>query len=395
MNKRVQALIEKYTDEVEAHYRWLHAHPELSGQERETAAYVAAQLRAMGLKPTENVGGYGVTAVIDGCDEGKCIGLRADMDALEMTEQTDLPFASVKDGVMHSCGHDAHTAMLLGAARVLLELRDTFHGRVKLVFQPSEENSADSGAKRMIADGVLENPRVDAMIGQHINSQRDTGIISTKIGTYTAASDRFFITVNGKAAHASRPHLGVDALAVGAQIMTALQTIVSRNIDPQQSAVVTVGKFSGGDRYNVLASHAEMEGTCRTLDPHTRDVVEKRMGEIVKGIAESMGAECTLRYIRGYSPIVNEREMVELVCETTAELYGEDRLVINTSAGMGGEDFSFFSELVPSAYYFVGSHKAGTAQFPAHNERMVVDTACFPVGMNIMVTTALKYLERN
>lgn len=393
MNKRVYDLIQQYEAEVLQHFHWLHAHPELSGQEKETAAYVAKQLRAMGLEPTENVGGYGVVAVIEGCCDGRCVGLRADMDALPMTERTGLPYASQNEGVMHSCGHDAHTAMLLGAARVLTEMRDAFRGRVKLVFQPSEENSMDSGAKRMIADGVMENPHVDAMIGQHVSTQRDVGSISTKPGTFSSASDRFFITLEGKAAHAAQPDAGVDTIAVGAQIVTALQTIVSRNVSPKQNAVVTIGKFNGGDRYNVVAGQTVMEGTCRTQNPDVRDLIEKRMGEIVHGIAEGMGATCKFQYIRGYSPVVNAPDMVELLRETATELYGEDSVVIFDTPGMGGEDFSFFCEQVPCVFYYVGCHKKGAEYISAHNERMVVDPACFPMGMRVMVTTALKYLN--
>lgn len=393
-DKRVEELVKKVQETVEEHYHWLHAHPELSGQEKETAAYIAAKLREMGLEPTENVGGYGVTAVIQGRKPGKCVGLRADFDALPITERTGLPFSSQNPGIMHACGHDTHAAMLLGSALVLNELRDTFDGCVKLIFQPSEENSADSGAKRMIADGALENPHVDAMIGQHVDSQADVGMITTRPGIASAASDRFFITIDGKASHAARPHLGVDAIAIGAQIVSALQTIVARNVDPLANSVITIGKFNGGERYNVLASHVEMEGTCRNHNPAVRDMIEHRMEEIVSGIAKGMGAGYKFRYVRGYSPIINAPEMVELVCETAVELVGKEKLKIPVDVGMGGEDFSFFAEKVPGVFYRTGCHKPGAPNWPAHNEHFVVDPACFPVGMQVMVTSALKFLER-
>ena len=392
--ERIASLIKKFEEAVLEHYHWLHSHPELSGQEKETAAYIVAKLREMGLEPTENVGGYGVTAVIQGKGPGKCVGLRADIDALPITECTGLPFASQYSGVMHACGHDTHAAMLLGSALVLNELKDTFDGCVKLIFQPSEENSADSGAKRMIADGALENPHVDAVIGQHVDTLSDTGMISTRAGVASAASDRFFITLDGQGSHACRPHMGVDTIVVGAQIVSALQTIVARNVDPQGSAVVTIGKFNGGDRYNVLASHVEMEGTCRNYDPATRDMIEHRMEEIVKGIAGSMGAGYEFRYIRGYSPIMNAPELVELVRETVVELYGETKANIPNKAIMGGEDFSFFAEKVPGVYYRTGCHKPGEPVFSTHNEHLVVDPDCFPIGMQVMVECALKFLER-
>ena len=392
---RVEELVLKYQPDVIHHYHWLHAHPELSGQEKESAAYIAAELRKLGLEPTENVGGYGVTAVIQGRGPGKCIGLRADFDALPGTERTGLPFASQNPGALHSCGHDTHAAMLLGMAQVLLELRDSFDGCVKLIFQPSEENSADSGAKKMIADGALENPHVDAIIGQHVDPQGDTGIISTRPGPGSAASDRFFITVEGKGSHAARPNMGIDAIAVAVQIASALQTIVSRNVSPLDSSVLTIGKFNGGERYNVLATHVEMEGTCRNLNPVVRDMVEKRMGDMVTGVADMMGAKAELRYIRGYSPIINDPAMVALVRETTVELFGEESANIPNELGMGGEDFSFFAEKVPGVFVRTGCHKIGEPMYSTHNEHMVVDTACFPIGMRVVLTSALKYLERN
>lgn len=395
MKKRIDDLIQKYNEKVIEHYKWLHAHPELSGQEKETASYIANELRKMGLEPTENVGGYGVTAVINGKGSGKCIGLRADIDALPITECTGLPYSSQNPGVMHACGHDAHTAMLIGTALVLNELKDEFNGSVKLVFQPAEENSIDCGAKKMIADGALENPRVDAMIGQHIDCLSDTGMVSTKKGVISASSDRFFITLDGHGSHAARPHMGVDTIVVGAQIVSALQTLVSRNVNPMDSSVVTIGTFNGGERYNVLANHTEMQGTCRNLNPDIRDMIEKRMEKIVTSIAESMGAKCSFRYIRGYSSVVNAPEMVGIVGETVAELYGEEKANIPSESTMGGEDFSFFAQKVPSVYYRTGCHKPGTPVLSTHNEHLVVDTDCFPIGMNVMVTSVLKYLERN
>ncbi len=395
MKKCIEELIKKYEEKVFEHYKWLHAHPELSGKEKESAAYIASELRKMGLEPTENIGGYGVTAVINGKGEGKCVGLRADFDALPITECTGLPYSSQNPGVMHACGHDAHAAMLLGTALVLNELKDEFNGCVKLIFQPAEENSIDCGAKKMIADGALENPYVDAMIGQHIDCLSDTGMVSTKTGVISASSDRFFITLDGHGSHAARPHMGVDTIVVGAQIVSAIQTLVSRNVNPMDSTVVTIGTFNGGERYNVLANHTEMQGTCRNHNTDARDMIEKKMERIVKSIAESMGAKCDFRYIRGYSPVINAPEMVDIVRETVVELYGEEKANIPSESTMGGEDFSFFAEKIPSVYYRTGCHKPGTPVLSTHNEHLVVDTDCFPVGMSVMVTSVLKYLERN
>ena len=394
LTQKIDALLERYEEAIIAHRRWFHAHPELSGQEKESAAYIAAELRKLGLEPTENVGGYGVTAVIQGKAPGKCIGLRADFDALPIQEATGLPFASQNPGVMHACGHDAHPAVLLGAAMVLMELRDQFSGSVKLVFQPSEENSADSGAKKMIADGALENPRVDAMIGQHIVPGDPVGSISMKDGVCSAASDRFFISIQGKNAHASTPQAGVDAIVIGAQIITALQTIVSRNVSPLDSAVLTIGKVVGGDRYNVLGGYLEMEGTCRNLNPEVRNAMPGRMENIIKGIAEGMGASYTFNYIMGYSSNVNDHDMFELARQTSAELLGTENVIIQEESGLGGEDFCFFAEKVPTIYLQTGFRREDVPVFPLHNGKMNLNEAGLKVAARVMLNTALNYLAQ-
>ncbi len=393
--KQVDILVQKYAETVYEHYKWLHAHPELSGQEKESAAYIAAALRKMGLEPIENVGGYGVIAVIEGKGPGKCVGLRADFDALPITECTGLPHASQNPGVMHACGHDAHAAMLLGAAYVLNELRGEFNGCVKLLFQPSEENSADSGSKRMIADGALENPHVDAVIGQHMSPDRPVGTVASKPGALSAASDRFFITIEGKACHASAPHNGVDAVLVGAQVITALQSIVARNVAPLKSAVLTIGKVTAGDRYNVLAGRCEMEGTCRNQDPAVRDMMESRMESIIKGVCEGMGASYTFQYIRGYSPLVVNEEMYELWKETAGEVLGEENVKLVEKQGLGGEDFCFFAEKAPGVFYRLGCAWPDKEKMAVHNEKFYPNPEAFQVGQRVMLTTALKYLAKN
>ena len=393
--KLVDTLVAKYAETVLEHYKWLHAHPELSGEEKESAAYIAAALRKIGIEPQENVGGYGVVAVIEGKGPGKCVGLRADFDALPIHECTGLPYASQTPGVMHACGHDAHAAMLLGAAHVLNEMRSEFNGCVKLLFQPSEENSADSGSKRMIADGALENPHVDAVIGQHVSPDRLTGTVASKPGPLSAASDRFFITIEGKACHASAPHNGVDALLVGAQVVTALQSIVARNVAPLKSAVLTIGKFNAGDRYNVLAGRCEMEGTCRNQDPAVRDMMESRMESIIKGVCEGMGASYTFKYIRGYSPLVINEDMYELWKETAGEVLGQENVKLVERQGLGGEDFCFFAEKVPGVFYRLGCCFEGVPAMAVHNEKFYPNIDALQVGQRVMLTTALKYLAKN
>ena len=392
--KQVEALVNKYWDRVVKYWHWLHAHPELSGQEEQTAAYIAQALREMGLQPTERVGGWGITAEIEGDGGGRCVGLRADFDALSMPEHTEVPFASQIPGVMHACGHDAHTAMLLGAAHILCDLRDSFNGTVKLIFQPSEENSADSGAKKMIAAGVLRQPKVDAIIAQHMEPTFATGQIGVKKGAATASSDRFFITVKGKSCHASKPQDGVDAVSIGAQIITVLQNIVARTISPFDNAVITIGKVVAGTRYNVLAELCEMEGTCRNLNPAVRDAIPGRMENIVKGIAEGMGAEYDFTYIRGYSPVINDDIMADLVTDAAMETLGSESVIRMDQAGMGGEDFSFYAEEIPGMFYRLGCAKEGTHCHPLHNSRFVPDADSLKVGMTVMVVSALRFLNR-
>lgn len=387
-------LIAKYWDIVREHRRWLHAHPELTGKEEKTSAYVADVLRSIGLSPVEHVGGFGVTAVIEGKGPGKCVGLRADMDALPLTESTGLPFASETPGVAHSCGHDCHTAMLLGAAYVLYELRDTFDGKVKLIFQPAEEDPMASGARRMIAEGVLENPKVDAVFGQHVWPQVPFGKAAVRNGAMMASSDRFFITVKGKSSHGSAPEYGVDAIVIAAHVITALQTVVSRNVSPLDSAVVTVGTISGGSRYNVIADEVRLEGTCRNLNPSVRNEMPARLERLIKGVTESMGGTYDFSYFMGYSPTVNDPNQFELVRSCIVDTLGEDGLVIPENSALGGEDFSFYCEKVPSAFFWLGCSDPDAAEepLPIHHGGFCPVEEALPIGMEILVRAALRCL---
>lgn len=376
------------------HRRWLHAHPELSGQEKETAAYIAAALRKIGLEPKENVGGYGVTAVIEGRKGGKCVALRADFDALPVKENTGLPFASENPGVSHACGHDVHTAMLLGVAEVLHAMKEEFTGCVKLIFQPSEENATDSGAKKMIADGVLENPHVDAIFGQHVNPHYATGTVALKEGAMTASSDRFFIRIGGKSSHGSEPDGGIDAVAIGAQVISALQTVVSRSVSPLDSVVLTIGKVAGGSRYNVIADSFEMEGTCRTANPAVQEQIPGRMEAVIKGVTEGMGGTYEFDYRKGFIPTVNAPEEFALVRDAAKGLLGDEQVIIPDKAPMTGEDFSFFTKAVPGVFFWLGCRKPGDPFYPLHSDRFSPDEAALQTGMEVMVSAALRYLEK-
>jgi len=396
MEKRsltVRRLADSYENEIINWRRWIHAHPELSGREEKTAAFIAQTLRDMGISPQENVGGYGVVGLIKGKGPGRCVALRADFDALPIPEETGLPFASENAGVSHSCGHDMHTAMLLGAARILMDMRESFSGTVKLIFQPSEENAADSGAKKMIADGALADPEVDAVIGQHVSPQCPSGKITFRCGAMSSASDRFFFAVHGRSSHASKPESGIDAIAVGAEIVSALQSVVSRNVSPLDSTVVTIGKVSGGTRYNVLADTFEAEGTCRNKSEETRSTVRSRMETIIKGISEGMGAEYSFRYVDGYSPVINSPEMCSLLTKTASDMIGNDNIIPMEHASMGGEDFCFYAQKVPGVFFHLGCQKEGEPFFPLHNGCITPDESVLKTGTMLLAASAMDFLS--
>ena len=384
--------IDSVYDAVIRHRRWLHQNPELSGQEKHTAAYIADCLRKMGLSPKENMGGYGVTAVIEGKPGGKCIGLRADFDALSLQEDTGLPFASQNPGVCHACGHDMHTAMLLGAAQVLCDLKEQFTGTIKLIFQPSEEDVSDSGAMKMIAAGVMEEPHVDAMIAQHVGPQYPTGTVALRPGAMSASSDHFFIEIHGKSSHGSAPENGVDAITIGAQIISALQTIISRTLNPQDSAVLTIGTVNAGTRYNIIADSFRMEGTCRTLNPQVQDAMSQKMEDIVKGITQGMGGSYTFSYTKGNPPVINDAVACNTVLNTMKKLLGEEKITLLDKSAMIGEDFSFFAQAVPSLFYWLGCREESAAFYPLHSNHFTPDEKAMRTGIRIMISSALALL---
>lgn len=385
-------IINKYWDKVREHRCWLHQHPEPSGQEKETSAYVAQVLRDMGLEPTEHVGGYGVTALIQGKGPGKCVGLRADMDALPLTESTGLACTSLTPGMAHSCGHDAHTAMLLGAAYVLNEWKDTFCGTVKLVFQPAEENVATSGARKMIEDGVLENPKVDAMFGQHVWPTFPVGKVGIRDTQMMASSDRLYLTVRGKSTHGSAPENGVDAVMIAAYVVTALQSIVARNVSPLDSAVISFGNIHGGTAYNIITDEVTLEGTCRNLNPEIRNSMPERIENIIKGVVEGMGGTYEFTYLRGYSPTVNDPAKAALVKAAIVDAVGEEGLLMPERPALGGEDFSFYCEKVPSAFFWLGCQDPEKPAYPIHHGAFTPAEEALPIGMEVLVGAALKFL---
>ncbi|MBZ8132937.1 M20 aminoacylase family protein [Afifella sp. IM 167] len=353
-------------DEIALWRRDFHRHPELLYEVQRTAGVVAAKLREFGCdEVVEGIGRTGVVAVINGRDAGaRTIGLRADMDALPILEETGKPWSSETPGKMHACGHDGHTSMLLGAARYLAQTRN-FQGRAVLIFQPAEEGGA--GARAMIEDGLMERFGIQEVYGMHNMPGLPVGRFAIRKGPLMAAADHFEIHIEGKGGHAAKPHGGVDPVMVGSQIVNALQTIVSRNVDPLANAVVSVTTFHAGDAFNVTPQRAVLTGTARTLDEAMRDLVERRMGEIVAAIGSAFGATARFRYLRNYPVTANHPEQTDKAVAVAQAVVGEAHVDPDTVPMMGAEDFSFMLEARPGAFIFIGNGDSAGLHSPDYD----------------------------
>ncbi len=333
--------------------RHLHANPELSFEEAETARFVAEKLEGWGYEVTRNVGGHGVVARMTVGPGKKSIAIRADMDALPIVEQTGAAYASKSPGKMHACGHDGHTTMLLGAAEYLARTR-RFNGTVNLIFQPAEEAGAVSGAQAMIKDGLFERFPIDVIFGLHNHPGADEGAFLLRSGPMMAAADTVEITITGKGGHASRPHLTVDPVVVACNLVVSLQTIVSRSIDPTQTAVVTVGSIHAGEASNVIPESARMALSVRSFDPKIRELLETRIRKLTHAVAEGYGASADIDYIHGYPVVVNSQEETEFARMVAEELVGADK-VSTCNLIPGSEDFSYFLEHRPGSFLRLGN----------------------------------------
>lgn len=333
--------------------RHLHAHPELSFEEHETAAYVAERLERWGYEVTRNVGGLGVVGRLKQGERGRSIAIRADMDALPIQEATGLPYASKAHGKMHACGHDGHTAMLLGAAEYLARTRH-FNGTVNLVFQPAEEAGKISGAQAMIADGLFERFPCDAIFGLHNHPGAPAGTFLMRAGPLMAAADTATITITGRGGHASRPHLTVDPIVVAANLVMTLQTVVARNVNPTETAVVTVGTIHGGTASNVIPESAEIAVSIRSFSAEVRDLLENRVRDISTSIAGAHGATVSIDYERGYPVVVNSQEETDFATAVVRELVGEEKVGVCPMIP-GSEDFAYFLEHKPGCFLRLGN----------------------------------------
>lgn len=369
----------------------LHQYPELGNQERQTAALVRRRLEELGIEYVPSAG-TGTAALIRGGRPGKTVGFRADMDALPIIEETGLPYASRRPGVMHACGHDFHTAALLGAAQLLQERRESLAGHVKLFFQPDEEG--DGGAERMIAAGCMENPAVDAMLCCHVESGIPAGTLSVRSGPICAASNPFTVTLRGRGTHGAKPHLGSDVIAAGAQLVTALQTISSRRTDPTEPVVVTVGSFHSGAAGNVLPEEAVLAGILRTMSGGARERVKEDLRAITAGIAAAMGVEAEVRITESYPCCANDPAVTELVRRAAAAILGPENVLEMGEPSLGADDFGYFANLVPSCYYYIGVGSAdGSCAFPNHNPRFAADPAALPLAAAVAAQAAVDFLK--
>jgi amidohydrolase len=345
----------------------LHAHPELMFDVNRTAGAVAEKLREFGCdEVVTGLGRTGVVGVIRGRkgDSKKTIGLRADMDALPIEEATNLPYKSTVPGKMHACGHDGHTAMLLGAARYLAETRN-FAGNAVVIFQPAEEGGG--GGKVMVDDGLMERFKIGEVYGMHNYPGLPVGQFALRPGPIMAAADHLTIDIEGKGGHAARPQLSVDTVLVGAQIINAIQSIVSRNVDPLESAVISITMFHAGNTDNVIPQTAQLRGTARTLSPAVRDLLEKRLREVVEGTAKAYGANATLKYRRGYPVVVNHAAQTDFAAQVAGDVAGKDKVDIETPPVMGAEDFAFMLNARPGAFIFIGNGDSAGLHHPAYN----------------------------
>lgn len=388
MNNRIREKAEAYFPEVQAIRHHIHSHPELSFQEHHTAAFIAARLTDWGIKHTTGVAGTGVIGIIEGKNPGKrCIALRADMDALPIHEANDTEYRSQNDGVMHACGHDVHSSCLLGAARILNDIKDEWEGTIKLFFQPGEEKHP-GGASLLIAEGVLENPKPQAIFALHVYPHLPCGTAGFRAGQYMASADEIYITIEGKGGHAALPHQTIDPIAIAAQVITALQQVISRKGNPLIPSVLTFGKIAGGFATNVIPDKVEILGTLRTMDETWRYKAHEWIKTITEQICESFGAKVTVEIPVGYPSLFNDPALT-LHAEGWAREYLGAENIHTLDMRMAAEDFSYYTLHMPGCFFRIGTNRNNEAfTAPVHNAHFDIDEESMKTGMGLMAWIA-------
>ena len=390
IDKRVNEIY----DELVEIRRDFHRNPELSQNEFRTQGKIREYLNKWGI---ENYvcADTGVVGIIKGKKPGKTIGIRGDIDALPILEQNNVSYCSVNPGVMHACGHDAHTTVVLGVGKIIKELADSeesINGNVKLLFQPAEETIG--GADRMVKEGCMENPKVDYVLGLHVMPYLDAGKVELKYGKLNASTDSINITLKGKSSHGAYPDLGIDAIAMAGNVITALQTIVSRNTSPLNSVVVSLGKISGGVKDNVIADEVKITGTLRALDDETRKYTKERISSIVHNVAGAFGGEGTTSFYDGYQALINDDEVVDIIKENAVKLLGKENVQFKEFPSLGAEDFSYFVNAAKGAFFHLGcgnSEKGITS--PIHTENFDIEEECLKVGVRLQAENILTLMK--
>ena len=384
---------EKYFSDIQAIRRHIHANPELSFQEHKTSAFVAAKLKEWGITNQKSIAGTGIVALIEGRNPGKqCIALRADMDALPIPEANDVPYRSQNEGVMHACGHDVHSSCLLGAARILHELRDSWEGTVKLIFQPGEEKHP-GGASIMISEGVLANPKPQAIFALHVFPHLPAGATGFRAGRYMASADEIYITIQGKGGHAALPHQTIDPISISALVISGLQQVISRKCNPLVPSVLTFGKIQGGFATNVIPDTVEILGTFRTMDETWRYEAHKWIKEFTEQTCAAYGATAIVEIPAGYPALFNDPVLTGRAEGWAKEYVGEAN-VHELEMRMAAEDFSFYTQHVPGCFFRIGTSRDGK-QFtaPVHNAHFDIDEASMKTGMGMMAWCAVQSLQ--
>ena len=366
-------------------------HPELGMEEHRTSKIIGDILENLGIKVQRNVANTGVVGLLEGGTNGKTIALRADIDALPIEDAKAVEYASTISGKMHACGHDAHTAILLGTAMILSKMRDKLLGNVLFIFQPAEETVG--GAEPMIKAGVLRNPKVDAIFGLHMASDIETGKIGVKYGVSNASSNEFVLEIEGKSTHGATPHLGIDAITISAKVINDLQTVINRQIDPTENAVLTVGTINGGTQSNIISDRVYMTGTIRTFSLGLSDIISSKIKKLLEGITESMGGNFILNINKGYPPLYNHSEMVELVESAAKEIIGCENIINIQKPRLGAEDFAYYVQEVPGAFWRLGcKNPKSNIELSDHSSDFDIDEDALSIGVAMHIKTVLKFL---